>query len=244
MGPETPWASVSSLQNEAEALQSFRQHPVPLGSARAGWTPPSHSPRIQQSLCLSSGKQEGQEGAAEGTGRKLPRSGETCPNATLMGLASGEPPGTRNDKTEQNSLRPRFESHLSRFLAVRPCIGERPSLCLCFPGKNRGKGNRCLPRSPQVEPQKAGAAGRPRALRGGCRGLAVPGLFGSGPGEAQEVLSARVVPGQARLRNAWALPASPAPRPGRGPQGAASRLHPHPHRLAPRGPRPDGARPQ
>lgn len=73
---------------------------------------------IQQSLCLSAGKQEGQEGAAEGKGRKLPWSGEACPNPALTGLASGEPPGTRNEKAKQKSLRPRFESHLSHFLAV------------------------------------------------------------------------------------------------------------------------------
>lgn len=97
-GPQFP-----PLQNEAEALPSLTQHPVPLGSARDRRISPS-PPSLGFSN-LSAGKQEEEDRAAEKEVRKPPRSGEACPKPTLK-------------EEPHNSLPAGFESHLGHFLAV------------------------------------------------------------------------------------------------------------------------------
>lgn len=76
-----PW--FSPQQNEAEALPPLTQHPTPDFCRRQ--MDSSLPPAAASGFSSAAGKQEGQEGAAEGKRRKLPWAGlgwagEACPH--------------------------------------------------------------------------------------------------------------------------------------------------------------------
>lgn len=88
--------------------------------------------------------------------------------------------------------------------------GNAPLYAAVFPvrtGENATAASLGAPKSSHRKQVLWVGPGTPRGLqRSGC-----PRAVCSGPGEAQEGLSARLVPGQAGRRNACALPASPTP---------------------------------